>query len=135
MDSNVNKSDRPEKKRWTVYSKQLLFLAPAAFVWVVTAIFIAPKLKQIWANAGGNGNPVFAGMDIMRESGWSILIGAAAILVLVEKFWTRWPRYRKHCIATLVFGLNFAVLLSLMILLVTAVDLMVAAGTVHFGGR
>jgi hypothetical protein len=131
MNSGMSATNLEETPRWAVYLKALLFLGPALLVWVMTEIFIAPKLKMLWATAGGQRNLVFLGMDLTQEFGLWIAIALAGLFLLLERFSVGWRRYRKICISMLVFTLNLAVLLSLTALLVTAVDLFGAAAALR----
>jgi hypothetical protein len=60
-------------------------------------------LKKIWANAGGERNLVFSGMELIQEFGLWIAIALAGLFLLLERFSIGWQRCRKSCISMLVF--------------------------------
>ncbi len=118
---------------WKTYSKAMLFLAPPVLAWTFTAIFVAPKVKQMWADAGGSHTIVFSSMDTLREN-WLLLCGTVLIgVVLSELFWKRWADFRKTILSVAVFLINTGAIASITLLLVTAIEVGLELGKrVHF---
>ena len=106
----------------------MTFLTPPIFVWAVSCIFVFPKLKQIWRDAGFMDSTMTAFMqtsDFFMRHGTVITLGVLATLFLME--WRSgewWPRYRRASVGTMVFVLNSAVLILIAAMLCSA---MVAA--------
>jgi hypothetical protein len=119
--------------RWATYLRATAFLAPALFLWMVTAVFIIPKLQMLCQDSGFMGPGTFwtlthtniLTVDFFRHYGFVLTLGLIAGLVLLEWRSTRWPRYRRAAIGIGTFLLNLLVLLSIFMMILTAV--MVAA--------
>jgi hypothetical protein len=116
------------ESRWKTYLKAAAFLAPPILIWAISCVFVFPKLKTIWRDAGFEDSTM---MGFMQTSDFfmqhSVLFGAAFIALLVLVEWrnaTWWPRYRRASMGTLVFLLNSAVLFLIAAMLCSA---MVAA--------
>jgi len=126
--------------RWVTYLKATAFLLPPLFLWTLAAVFVLPKLQQISANAGlpttsgfwGVTHSNFGLMLFFRE--YAVIILAAIILTLValESRSSWWPRYRRAVIGTGAFLFNSVVLVSIFLMILTAV---VAAPALFEHGR
>ena len=104
---------------WATYLKAATFLLPAIFFWMLTVTFVAPKLKQVSADAGGVALPDFLQtmLTLTENSLWILLLLAIAI-ILLECLTTTWARYRKLAAGIAVFLLNSIVLTSLFSMLI-----------------
>ncbi|MDB6029843.1 MAG: hypothetical protein JWM16_181 [Verrucomicrobiales bacterium] len=119
--------------RWATYLRATAFLAPPLFLWAVAAIFIIPKLQMLCQNSGLGGTGALWTLthtnilttNFFRHYGWTAALCIIAVLVFLEWRSTRWPRYRRAAVGTGTFLLNLVVLLSIFMMIMTAV--MVAA--------
>ena len=114
---------------WRTYLKAAAFLAPPLAVWAVSCVFVFPKLKTLWRDAGFMDETMqgFIGAsDFFMHHGVLICLGVAALLSVLEWRQGVWPRYRRASVGTLVFVLNAIVLVLLFAMLCSAV--IVAAG-------
>ncbi len=129
----MNTSSPNIEPRWATYFKAAAFLAPALFIWSLSAVFMVPKLQQICAEAGLEiGDQTFWDLTrynigithLFKDHG--LIIFAALIFILIFLEWrsTKWSRYRRATLGFLVFLLNLVVLLSIFMMFITA---MVAA--------
>jgi hypothetical protein len=108
--------------RWATYLKGAAFLAPAVILWLMSVVFVIPKLEQISADAGGHPLPTVIRMMIgLTHNG--LLISGAIVLVLVLLEWRshKWPRYRRAAVGLGTFFLNAAILVSIFMMVVTAI--------------
>jgi type II secretory pathway component PulF len=102
----------------------MTFLTPPIFVWALSCIFVFPKLKQIWRDAGFLDSTMMAFMqtsDFFMQHGVVMTLGVFVVLFLVE--WRSggwWPRYRRASVGALVFLLNSAVLVLIAAMLCSA---------------
>lgn len=110
--------------RWKTYGKASVFLAPPLGIWALSCIFVFPKLKQIWVEAGFMDSTMVGFMqtsDFFMRHGMMMTIGILAGLFLTEwrsRDW--WPRHRRASVGTLVFLLNSAVLVLIAAMLCSA---------------
>jgi hypothetical protein len=119
--------------RWATYLRATAFLAPPLFLWAVAAIFIIPKLQMLSQDAGLPGTGTLWTLthtnilttNFFRHYGLTAALCLIAVLVFLEWRSTRWPRYRRAAVGTGTFVLNLVVLLSIFMMIMTAV--MVAA--------
>ncbi len=107
--------------RWATYLKASAFLLPAVSLWGMSVVFIAPKLKQICAHAGGVPLPPFvnAMLAATQHSTW-IVVGAVVVLAGLEWRFTAWPRYRRATVGIGTFLLNAVVLIAIFLMVVSA---------------
>jgi hypothetical protein len=102
------------ESRCKTYVRAAAFLAPPILIWSLSGVFVFPKLKQIWRDAGFFDSTMMGFMhasDFFMQHG--ILLAAAFIALLLVVEWRSggwWPRYRRASVGTLVFLLNTAVL-------------------------
>jgi hypothetical protein len=119
--THMNTPNTHVEPRWATYLKASAFLLPAVSLWALSVVFIAPKLKQICAHAGGVPLPSFVnGMLALTQHATLIII--AAILVLAGLEWrsTAWPRYRRATVGIGTFLLNSVVLIAIFLMVVSA---------------
>lgn len=114
--------------RWITYAKALAFLLPALGAWSFSAVFLFPKLQQMWADTGF-GEPAFLGAFrcanfLLAHAGW---IAGAIVLVLGWLEWRGglWLRLRSGFLAAGAWFVNAAVLALLTGMLLSA---LIAAG-------
>src|SRR5262245_2486708 len=114
--------------RWKTYLKASAFLTPPVGIWALSSIFVFPKLKQIWADAGFMDETMVGFMqtsDLFMRHGLVMTVGMLAALLLMEwRSGAWWPHYRRASVGTVVFLLNSAVLILIAAMLCSA---MVAA--------
>jgi hypothetical protein len=114
---------------WATYLKTAGYLAPAIFLWGLAAIFIVPKLQQICLHAGLPASGTFF-WDLTEASIRTTIsfgrywlfgtLGLIAVLALLERRFSAWPRYRRASVGVGAFLLNTLILLSIFIMFVAA---------------
>ncbi len=131
--TNMNTPNQNIEPRWTTYAKVGTFIFPAIFLWLITVVYVLPKAAEICQAAGTTifnfAQPVPVIIRVWAGIGQAMifltnhvfLIGGAIVLtfVLLERYFSQWPRYRRAAIGTGAFILNAAVLLSLTIMIVS----------------
>jgi len=109
---------------WKTYLKASAFLTPPVGIWALSCIFVFPKLKQIWRDAGFMDSTMMGFMqtsDFFMRHGVVMTVGVLVVLFLME--WRSggwWARYRRASVGTLVFLLNSAVLVLIATMLCSA---------------
>lgn len=119
--------------RWATYFKGLVFALPATLVWGISMIFLMPKLQQICQHAGTvvfnfeSAPAVFQaaarvarGLVFLTPYSLLLLLATLALFGLLEWRSDRWPRFRRAAIGGVVFLMNVAVLVSVMLMVVSA---------------
>lgn len=128
----MNTSSTNIEPRWVTYIKAAGFLLPAVCLWLLSIVFLIPKLQQICADAGGGPLPKFLRVMMgLTEHGLIISAGIILALVLLEWRFTQWARYRRVAVGFGTFLLNAVVLISIFMMVVTA--LLVAPALMHHG--
>ena len=116
--------ERDVAARCLTYGKAILFGTPAVIAWTVTCVFILPRLRENYLNAG---------LDL-PATGWlwtvpavllslkehMLIIGCVwiGILLALEVFARGWRRYRNVTLSIVVWAINVAVLFGLTNLLI-----------------
>jgi len=119
--TNMNASSISNiEARWATYSKAATFLAPSLILWMVSCVFLTPKLKQICDNAGLS-LPAILQFTLGATSHF-VLISCAFLLSFVLLEWrsNKWPRYRRATLGTGVFLVNAFVLLLITLMVFSA---------------
>ena len=111
---------QPKEARWATYVKAASFLVPPLLIWTAITIWVAPKLKQICADAGAGPFAAFKVMDFAQDNALTLTLTAISIILLLESKSALWRRWRKYSIATAVFLINTVVILGLASLLLIA---------------
>ena len=113
--------------RLSAYLQSAAVLVPAVLVSLFAAVFVIPKLEQLWANLGAalpvGGTWVLMAAHFIRDDGWIALAAVIAVLATLEFRSAAWPRYRWGtllCTAALINGAALAGLAMMSILLVLA---------------
>jgi hypothetical protein len=130
---NTTYPNAPEP-RWATYFKGATFVAPALSLWLFCIVFLVPKLTQMCQEAGTSlfnvkgattAYNVFAtvGHAMIFASQHAILIGIVGIAMLILLEWrsTQWVCYRKLAVGTGMFLLNVAVLVSITLMVLSAI--------------
>lgn len=113
--------------RLAAYLQSAAVLVPAVLVSLFAAIFIIPKLEQLWANVGASlpagGASVLYAAHLLRDDGWILLAAVILVFAFLEFRSSVWPRYRWAtllCTTALINGAVLAGLAMISILLVLA---------------
>jgi hypothetical protein len=113
--------------RWKTYLKAATFLTPPICIWVVGGVFLFPKIKMIWRDAGFQDLTAQGFMnasDFAMHHGLSIFIAVILLLGFLEWRNGRWPRYRQASLGIFVFLLNSAVLVLMTWMLISVLLLL-----------
>jgi hypothetical protein len=134
----MNTSQTNIEPGWATYLKGAAFAVPALFLWTVSAVFFVPKLKEICRDAGlpASGETIwdltrsnFLTISVFAEYGLWIAATLILLLILLEWRSAKWPRYRRATVGTGAFLLNLVVLISIFMMILTA--LVAAPALVH----
>ena len=133
VSETMNASSPNIEPRWATYLKGAAFLAPAVILWLMSVVFVVPKLEQISADAGGHPLPTVIRIMIgLTHNGLLIWGGIAALLVLLEWRSSKWPRYRRAVVGVGMFLLNAIILISIFMMVVAV--LLVAPALMRHAG-
>jgi len=113
--------------RWATYLKAVAFLVPAVGLWMLSAVFVVPKLQRICLDAGLPGPGLFWKVThsnilatlLFKEDGIFIFGAIMFVLLLLEWRSSQWPRYRRAAVGLGAFLLNSVVLISLFLMFLT----------------
>ena len=105
---------------WKTYLKAVVFLAPPLLTWAVLTVFVAPKIKQLCADANAGPFTLFTVMDFVQDYWLLLMCGAVGLLLLLEWRLPVWRSYRRAWLGTFVFLLNSVVILGMANLLIIA---------------
>jgi hypothetical protein len=116
------------------YFKAAAFLMPAALVWLCSALFVMPKLSDLCQSVGmtlfnfPGADALFRAWEKICQvlvflTAHDFAIACAAVLgfILLEWRSNGWRRYRRATVGAGIFLFNFAVLLSLMLMVISAI--------------
>jgi uncharacterized membrane protein YidH (DUF202 family) len=108
---------------WATYLKAALFVVPAFFLWGLAMVKVVPALQSV--SAGSTTWPAFSRFNIgiaalIRDHFLYLVSGVILALILLEWRSAIWRRYRRAVIGLTAFVLNFSLLVSLFLILVTA---------------
>jgi hypothetical protein len=115
------------------YLKAIGFLMPTALIWLLSVVVVMPKLREICHAGGvalfnvGDAPSIFGAWAKILEvmvflTAHDLLIGGAVVLAFIVLEWRSsvWRRYRRATVGAGIFVLNFGVLLSLMLMVISA---------------
>jgi hypothetical protein len=115
------------------YLRATAFLMPTALIWLLSAFVVMPKLREICHAAGvalfnvGDAPSIFGAWARILEimvflTAHDLLIGGAVVLAFIVLEWRSsvWQRYRRAAVGAGIFAFNFAVLLSLTLMVISA---------------
>jgi hypothetical protein len=110
---------------WATYLKAALLVGPAFFFWGLAMVKIVPSLQGLSHDAGFTW-PAFSrfniGMvELIKDHFFYLVSGVILSLILLEWRSAIWRRYRRAVIGLTAFILNFSLLISLFLIIVTAV--------------
>jgi hypothetical protein len=127
--------------RWATYLKATAFVMPAALVWLLCTVFLMPKLRQVCDQAGTSfftfkDAPAifqalaFVGQGMLFLTQHALLLIGTLLLIFALLEWRsrQWPRYRRATVGVGTFVVNLFVLVSITLLVVTAI---VAGAHIH----
>ena len=124
----MNASSPQLESRWATYVRSAAFLLPAVCFWLLSSVYVMPKFKEIWGNAGvmnaeglvhlSRAN--FVLMDMFRGNLFWIIIAVGLTFGLLEWRSSRWPRFRRAVLGTGVFLLNLVIMVSFFIMFIGA---------------
>ena len=127
LTTNMNTSDQCIESRWATYLKDVAFAFPPILLWLLSTIFLFPKLNEICQKAGETvpsdsfASLILATSNFFENHFLLAAIGIVVALVLLEWRSSRWPRYRRAIFGIVSFSLNFAVLALIGFMLVRIV--------------
>jgi hypothetical protein len=118
---------------WATYLKAALFVAPAFFLVILAMVKIVPSLEAVSHGAGFTW-PAFSRFNIgiaqlIKDHFLYLVSGVIIALVLLEWRSAIWRRYRRAVVGLTAFILNFSLLVSLFVIMVTAA--LVAVSIAH----
>ncbi|HVU28668.1 MAG TPA: hypothetical protein VHG71_13165 [Verrucomicrobiae bacterium] len=140
--TNMNRTNPNIEPRWVTYTKAGTFLFPAVFLWLLTVVFVLPKANEICSVAGTTvfnfAQPIPAILRVWAATSQTLvfltshgfLIGVAIVLafILLERYFSRWSRYRRTAVGIVAFLFNAVVLLSLTLM---TISILVAAPALY----
>ena len=119
---------------WATYLKGAAAVLPALCFWMATLVFVLPKVREVCVRSGAATLPTsdtpllfsvaFFVNDLMifLSAHWpTIAVAVVGLFGLMEWRFRQWPRYRRAVVGMAAFVLNGAVLLSILMILITAV--------------
>jgi hypothetical protein len=127
--THMNTSQPSIEPGWATYLKGAAFVGPALFLWSVATVFFVPKLQQICLHAGlpDSGDTIwsltrsnFQTIGVFADYGLFMAMGLALGLILLEWRSANWRRYRRATIGISAFLLNLLVLVSIFMMILTA---------------
>jgi hypothetical protein len=127
--TTMNTSQTNVEPGWATYLKGAAFVGPALFLWAVATVFFVPKLKQICQHARlpESGDRIwslthsnFQTISVFADYGLFMAMGLVLGLILLEWRSGKWHRYRRATIGIGAFLLNLLVLVSIFMMILTA---------------
>jgi hypothetical protein len=127
--TTMNTSNPHIEPWWATYLKGAAFVGPALFLWAIATVFFVPKLKQICLQAGlpNSGDRIwslthsnFQTIGVFADYGLFMAMGLVLGLILLEWRSGKWHRYRRATIGIGAFLLNLLVLISIFMMILTA---------------
>jgi hypothetical protein len=106
----------PREPRWRTYVKSALFIAPALLAWAFIAVFVFPKLQQMWVDSKMMDSEFQWMMSSLQVAMMNTkLICALPIILFVVLEFTGdwWPRYRRAVVGAFVFVFNTTIVIGL----------------------
>ncbi|HSY19434.1 MAG TPA: hypothetical protein VK815_13920 [Candidatus Acidoferrales bacterium] len=123
--NHMNTTPSNLEPRWATYSKTVTFVLPAIILWVASAIFVLPKLKQICQASGTIvPGPLSTAMALSGLFKDNLIICSALFcctLVLLEWRSSIWSRHRRLIFGVAAFTLNSVALVAITAMFILAV--------------
>ena len=111
------------QRPWRCYLAAAAALLPTAAVWMFTPVYLLPKLKKLWSDAGPQSADVQWPMEWAQrvfEHG-HLLAGAVVLLLVVFEMGPAvWHRHRRAALTAAVVLLNTILLLALTAFIIAA---------------
>ena len=99
------------------------YVVPALFFVTFASLVLIPRMEKIWAMAGPDAVKARWILDLCSAfvGNFPAFLGVGtALLVILEKSWPGWDRLRSRVIRIFTWCVNFAVLLGMTWMAVTA---------------
>jgi hypothetical protein len=115
---NTTLADPVTERRWSTYTKAVIFILPAIIAWGFACTFLVPKAKEISLGAGLNPSElgwIWPVTFFIVHWGRTVLVVGILALVLMEWVAPRWWR-RQLAVGTGVWLANVVVLFALCML-------------------
>lgn len=133
-DTSMNDSSSSPESRWATYLRSAVFVAPAIALWMLAAVFIMPKLNEIWFKSGMPNGTLASGAEglvslyrfnfglvfFVKDHLFVILSALIVALGLLEWQSKIWPRLRRVTFGMGAFIFNLAALLSFFVMFLAA---------------
>lgn len=123
-DGSMSASFPQTEPWWATYFKSAISVTPGVFLWILSAVFIIPKVVMICDQAGMASTGAF--WDVTRASigttvffiqhGMLIACGLGVVLGLLEWRSSQWRLWRRGVLGLGAFLLNSVVLFSIFIM-------------------
>ncbi|MGC3991448.1 MAG: hypothetical protein QM796_17540 [Chthoniobacteraceae bacterium] len=97
----------------------MLAVLPSIFFWGFASIFLVPKIQQIWQEAGLSGSKaqwLINLSDAFHHHFYFVAGGIILLLFLVERWWPRWPLYRRMVVTIAIVLFHTLVLFGITVL-------------------
>jgi hypothetical protein len=116
----------PTLKSIQTYLNWTLFVCPSLALWLLTGVFVVPKLQQVSVDAGlmsdGSLWPILHSVIRLNlfatRNAVALLLAGVATLSILEWRSVAWPRHRSAVFGSAAFVLNFVVLVSLFMMMI-----------------
>lgn len=122
---NTSSPNRNVEPAWATYVKSGTFVLPAALLWLFVAVYVFPKFNEVlsgsWVWMPGYFHVGWNFALLLRHYLFPICIAVPLAIGLLEWRSANWRRYRKLALATGVFLLNSAVLITITAMVVLSV--------------
>lgn len=112
-------TDGHSEPAWKTYLKSGLFLGPGILAWAFVAVFVLPKLKQIWRDADlidhriSEFQWIIGGVSFAMEKMGMFLLLTLAVIVALEFTGDIWRRARSTAMGAFVLLFNSALIVGL----------------------
>jgi hypothetical protein len=106
----------PREAGWRTYLKLAVFIAPPLLAWAFSALYIYPKLQQLWVDSKMMDSEfqwIMGLLHLAMEQTKTICVLLIVLLVALEFTGDWWPRYRKSVVGAMLFLFNTAIILGL----------------------
>lgn len=102
---------------WMTYLQAAGTILPALVVWFFSNAWLLPKLEWLWQHTnlpGSKAQWLLEASRFFAHSAGSVIGGVFILLVLVERCFPAWPRYRRGVVAVFTVFFHTLVLLGLL---------------------
>ncbi len=112
------------------YLVAALSLLPTGAAWFFTPVYLLPKLKKLWHEAGAGGGisadarwPMELAIGVFEQGQWVAATVALALVAYEWAAWSRgdaWRRHRGTVLMIMVLAMNTVLLVGLMAFAIAA---------------